>query len=101
MFCYFRTFSTIQVSASKHPNSLTTPSYPEQIAGLTITSVVDLTIGYDSTNPPSYKPSLPLSSGHMIQFRAGRKLDGMMVVLTIRYQSTHLTAMCLLLIPRS
>lgn len=65
------------------------PSYPKQIAGLTITSVVDLTLGYDSTNPPSYKPSLPLSSGHMIQFRAGSKLDGMVVVLTIRYCISH------------
>jgi phosphoglucomutase len=51
---------------------------------MTITSVVDLTTGYDSTNPPTYQPSLPLSSGHMIQFRAKKK-DGTKVVLTTRF----------------
>src|SRR5258707_11221799 len=30
------------------------PSYPKSIAGLEVTSVVDLTLGYDSTNPPTY-----------------------------------------------
>lgn len=62
----------------------TSPSYPKQIAGLNITSILDLTTGYDSTNPPTYKPSLPLSSGHMIQFRA-QNADGMKIVLTTRY----------------
>ncbi|KAJ6618234.1 hypothetical protein B0H10DRAFT_2164164 [Mycena sp. CBHHK59/15] len=52
------------------------PAYPHEIAGLAITSVVDLTTGYDSTNPPTYKPSLPLSSGHMIQFKSEKKEDG-------------------------
>lgn len=46
------------------------PSFPKSIGGLKFTSVRDLTIGYDSTNPPTFKPTLPLSSGHMIQFRA-------------------------------
>ncbi|KAI0284001.1 hypothetical protein BGY98DRAFT_949931 [Russula aff. rugulosa BPL654] len=64
------------------------PSYPKSIAGLEVISVVDLTLGYDSTNPPTYKPSLPLSSGHMIQFRAASK-DGFKVVLTTRTSGTE------------
>ena len=58
------------------------------IAGLAVTSVVDLTVGYDSTNPPTYKPGLPLSSGHMIQFRAASK-EGLKVVLTTRTSGTE------------
>lgn len=64
------------------------PSYPKSIAGLEVTSVVDLSLGYDSTNPPTYKPSLPLSSGHMIQFRAASK-EGLKVVLTTRTSGTE------------
>jgi hypothetical protein len=64
------------------------PIYPKSIAGLEITSVVDLTLGYDSTNPPTYKPSLPLSSGHMIQFRAASK-GGLKIVLTTRTSGTE------------
>ena len=64
------------------------PSYPKSIGGLEVTSVVDLTLGYDSTNPPAYKPSLPLSSGHMIQFRAASK-EGLKVVLTTRTSGTE------------
>lgn len=64
------------------------PSYPKSIAGLEVTSVVDLTLGYDSTNPPTYKPSLPLSSGHMIQFRAASK-EELKVVLTTRTSGTE------------
>ncbi|KAF8636547.1 hypothetical protein AX17_003359 [Amanita inopinata Kibby_2008] len=64
------------------------PSYPSQIAGLQVTRVVDLTVGYDSGNPPAYKPKLPLSSGHMIQFRA-ESGDGLKIVLTIRTSGTE------------
>ena len=70
-------------SQASETRSSTSPSYPKEIAGLTVTSIVDLTTGYDSTNPPTYKPSLPLSSGHMIQFRAENK-QGMKFVLTTR-----------------
>ncbi|KAJ7771839.1 hypothetical protein B0H16DRAFT_1305777 [Mycena metata] len=69
--------------------SNTKPAYPQEIAGMEITSVIDLTTGYDSTNPPTYKPSLPLSSGHMIQFRAVRKEDGTKLVLTTRTSGTE------------
>ncbi|KAJ7684780.1 hypothetical protein DFH06DRAFT_1355663 [Mycena polygramma] len=67
----------------------TKPAYPAEIAGLAITSVVDLTTGYDSSNPPTYKPSLPLSSGHMIQFRAAKQEAGIKVVLTTRTSGTE------------
>ena len=58
------------------------PRYPRTLAGLEVTSVRDLTVGYDSANPPTYKPALPLSSGHMIQFRA--ESAGERVTLTTR-----------------
>ncbi|KAJ3983645.1 hypothetical protein F5890DRAFT_161595 [Lentinula detonsa] len=63
--------------------------YPKKIAGLEIISVVDLTTGYDSANPPTYQPSLPLSSGHMIQFRGEQKSEGTKIVLTIRTSGTE------------
>ncbi|KAI0710386.1 phosphoglucomutase first 3 domain-containing protein [Cerioporus squamosus] len=69
--------------------TVTKPSYPKSIAGLEVTSVRDLTIGYDSANPPSYKPTLPLSSGHMIQFRAVNKGDGTKITLTTRTSGTE------------
>jgi len=61
------------------------PSYPKTIANLTITGVRDLTIGFDTSNPPSYKPDLPLSSGNMITFKAEERSTGNKIVLTIRY----------------
>jgi len=66
-----------------------TPHYPSEIAGLKVTRVVDLTTGYDSGNPPTHKPCLPLSSGHMIQFRAESSFEGTKVVLTIRTSGTE------------
>ncbi|EMD38678.1 hypothetical protein CERSUDRAFT_113859 [Gelatoporia subvermispora B] len=69
--------------------SPTKPSYPRAIAGLTITGIRDLTIGYDSTNPPTYKPALPLSSGQMIQFRAESAADGTKITLTTRTSGTE------------
>ncbi|KAI0340695.1 hypothetical protein BDW22DRAFT_1360127 [Trametopsis cervina] len=67
----------------------TSPHYPNTLAGLNITSVRDLTIGYDSTNPPTYKPSLPLSSGHMIQFRAASENGATKITLTTRTSGTE------------
>ncbi|KAF8652709.1 hypothetical protein AX16_004213 [Volvariella volvacea WC 439] len=64
------------------------PSYPSTIAGFTINRVIDLTIGYDSENPPSFKPFLPTSPGQMIQFRA-REEQGTTIVLTIRTSGTE------------
>jgi len=65
------------------------PSYPSDLANLAVTSVRDLTIGYDSSNPPSFKPILPLSSGNMITFRAKDETAGQEVVLTIRTSGTE------------
>lgn len=59
-------------------------TYPTEIGGLEIIRVVDLTIGYDSTNPPNYTPFLPISSGQMIQFRAKSKNDETSIAMTIR-----------------
>jgi len=64
-------------------------AYPTEIAGLRITRVIDLTTGYDSGNAPSYKPTLPLSSGHMIQFEAERDLNALKIVLTVRTSGTE------------
>ncbi|KAF9228602.1 Phosphoglucomutase, first 3 domain-containing protein [Gyrodon lividus] len=71
---------------TRHPS---TQQYPSSIAELTVTSVVDLTAqhGYDSNNAPTYVPRLPLSSGHMIQFRA--QSADVTVVLTIRTSGTE------------
>lgn len=66
--------------------------YPSSIAGLAVNSVIDLTAGYgyDSTNAPSYQPRLPLSSGHMVQFRAQSTDDpSIKIVLTIRTSGTE------------
>lgn len=66
--------------------------YPSSIAGLAVNSVIDLTAGYgyDSTNAPSYQPRLPLSSGHMVQFRAQSTDDlNIKIVLTIRTSGTE------------
>jgi len=81
-----RIFVRLRCNSGQDP--IKGPSYPKSIAGLEVISVVDLTLGYDSTNPPTYKPSLPLSSGHMIQFRAVSK-GGPKIVLTIRTSGTE------------
>jgi hypothetical protein len=62
--------------------------YPHTIGGLSIRSIRDLTtgFGYDSSNPSTFTPSLPLSSGHMITFGAGDAIsDGAAITLTIRW----------------
>ncbi|KAJ7716660.1 hypothetical protein DFH07DRAFT_862010 [Mycena maculata] len=63
------------------------PAYPRTIGGLPITRIVDLTTGFDSGNPPRYTPALPLSSGHMIQVRAGDEITR--VTLTTRTSGTE------------
>ncbi|KAL1947532.1 hypothetical protein VTO73DRAFT_13256 [Trametes versicolor] len=66
-----------------------TPHYPSTLGGLAVTRVRDLTVGYDSGNAPSCKPELPLSSGHMIQFRAENVADGTKITLTTRTSGTE------------
>lgn len=80
IFARLRNFSHSASDSSK---------YPTEIAGLSVTRVVDLTTGYDNANPPSFKPSLPISSGHMVQFRAGDKAKGVKIALTIRTSGTE------------
>lgn len=62
---------------------------PKTIAGFPVTSIRDLTVGYDSSNPPTFKPSLPVSnSSHMITFTVGGD-DGCVVVGTVRTSGTE------------
>ncbi|KAG8738981.1 Phosphoglucomutase-3 [Ceratobasidium sp. 414] len=65
-------------------------TYPKSIGGLKITGIRDLTTGYgfDSSAPaPDYTPSLPVSGGHMITFKAAD--EGTAIVLTIRTSGTE------------
>ncbi|KAF5331042.1 hypothetical protein D9619_005708 [Psilocybe cf. subviscida] len=69
-----------------------TPSiegYPRTLGGLAVTRIIDLTTGFDSGNAPTYKPTLPLSSGHMIQIRASNENDSVNLVLTLRTSGTE------------
>lgn len=92
---YFICYDSAKIDAIFHrlrnyvPGQEKDRSYPLTIGGLPITRVVDLTLGYDSQNPPTYEPSLPLSSGHMVQFRAGRDQDEARLMLTIRTSGTE------------
>jgi len=71
----------------------TYPSYPPDIANFRVTRVRDLTVGhaFDSGNPPSFEPDLPLSGGHMITFRGEENdaPDPIRMVLTIRTSGTE------------
>ncbi|KAF9475322.1 Phosphoglucomutase, first 3 domain-containing protein [Pholiota conissans] len=64
-------------------------TYPKTLGGLNINRIIDLTTGYDSGNPPDFTPSLPLSSGHMIQVRAGDPIEKVKLVLTLRTSGTE------------
>ncbi|PPQ74181.1 hypothetical protein CVT26_006763 [Gymnopilus dilepis] len=67
----------------------TESTYPKTLAGLQVYRIIDLTKGYDSANPPTYAPQLPLSPGQMIQFRAGDKSQGINIFLTLRTSGTE------------
>ncbi|KAG8697791.1 hypothetical protein FRC09_007641, partial [Ceratobasidium sp. 395] len=61
-------------------------AYPKSIGGLKINGIRDLTTGhgFDSSAPsPDCTPSLPVSSAHMITFKAADE-EGTVIVLTIR-----------------
>lgn len=76
--------------------------YPQTIGGLRIRSTRDLTtdFGYDSSSPPTFAPSLPLSGGHMITFRAGDAItDGAAITLTVRWVQSFVSAASCLLRP--
>ncbi|GAA5950012.1 hypothetical protein JCM3765_004164 [Sporobolomyces pararoseus] len=63
---------------------------PKTLAFYPLTSIRDLTIGYDSSSsPPDYQPSLPIDkSSHMISFEVGGD-DGVSVVGTVRTSGTE------------
>lgn len=62
-------------------------TYPRSIADMTITGIRDLTTGYDSTNPPDYRPHLPSSDGEMITFTARSAICS--ITLTLRASGTE------------
>lgn len=67
-------------------------SIPKTLAGFEIKSIRDLTVGFDSTRPPSFQPVLPVDpSAHMITFTLGDRDqgDGVEVVGTIRTSGTE------------
>ncbi|KAF8964139.1 phosphoglucomutase 1 [Flammula alnicola] len=81
-------FANIRNQRVRSPDGSKT-RYPKTLAGLDINRIIDLTTGYDSGHPPDYLPSLPLSSGHMIQIRAGSDVTGINLVLTLRTSGTE------------
>jgi len=88
-----RIFDKIRGGAIYDPSNPRYQSgYPKTLAGLPMTHVRDLTLGYDSTNPPLYNlTSLPLSSGQMCQFYADGHANGQKLTasLTIRTSGTE------------
>lgn len=63
---------------------------PHTLAGFPLTRIRDLTTGYDSSNPPSFFPSLPVDpSTHMISFALGDATEGVEVVGTVRTSGTE------------
>ncbi|KAM0745899.1 phosphoglucomutase 1, partial [Meredithblackwellia eburnea MCA 4105] len=65
---------------------------PTHLAGFQLTSIRDLTVGYASSNPPSYRPSLPVDpKTQMISFGLGGRGtgDGVEVTGTVRTSGTE------------
>jgi len=76
-----------QIRPKSDPSAI--DGYPRTLGGLAVTRIIDLTTGYDSGNPPTYTPTLPLSSGHMIQIRASNEDESLNLVLTLRTSGTE------------
>ncbi|KAL7413282.1 phosphoglucomutase 1 [Mrakia frigida] len=83
-----RSQAAVVETQSALPRNLGPFQPPTSLGGLPITSVRDLTLGYDSTNAPSYEPDLPNSGGEMITWIAGVE-GGERVVLTVRTSGTE------------
>lgn len=63
--------------------------FPKTLSGYPIESIRDLTIGYDTSNPPHFIPELPTSSSsQMIMFTIGGV--GGQVIATLRTSGTEL-----------
>ncbi|BGP12039.1 hypothetical protein JCM10049v2_007959 [Rhodotorula toruloides] len=90
-----RIFSTLRFGNPSIDSSTASPaslSLPTHLGGFRLTSLRDLTVGYDSTNPPTYEPKLPVDrSAHMISFSLGETEsgDGVEVVGTVRTSGTE------------
>lgn len=62
---------------------------PKTLGDLPITYIRDLTVGYDSSNPPSFKPDLPIDpKSHMISFAVSAE-QGINVTGTVRTSGTE------------
>ncbi|GAA5845911.1 hypothetical protein JCM9279_002421 [Rhodotorula babjevae] len=86
-----------------NPNTDSSTALPAQLAlptslgGYPLTAIRDLTVGFDSGNPPSFEPRLPVDrSAHMIGFVLGSTRaegegegDGVEVVGTVRTSGTE------------
>ncbi|GEM12679.1 phosphoglucomutase 1 [Rhodotorula toruloides] len=90
-----RIFSTLRFGNPNTDSSTASPtslSLPTHLGGFRLASLRDLTVGYDSANPPSYEPRLPVDrSAHMISFSLGdtESGDGVEVVGTVRTSGTE------------
>ncbi|KAK4057257.1 hypothetical protein OIO90_001754 [Microbotryomycetes sp. JL221] len=65
---------------------------PIQLGGYDVTYIRDLTVGYDSSNGPTFEPDLPVDKhAHMISFAVGDRDqgDGVQVTGTIRTSGTE------------
>lgn len=63
---------------------------PTTLAGFPITYIRDLTVGYDSSNPPSFTPNLPIDpKTHMISFAVGDTTSGFEATGTVRTSGTE------------
>lgn len=87
-----------QDSSTASPSSL---KLPTSLAGYALTTIRDLTVGFDSGNPPSFEPKLPVDrSAHMISFALGSVEDGkgdgdgVEVVGTVRTSGTEPKVRC-------
>ncbi|TNY22254.1 phosphoglucomutase 1 [Rhodotorula diobovata] len=75
-----RIFSLLRFGNPDTDSSTASPSslkLPTSLAGYALTTIRDLTVGFDSGNPPSFEPKLPVDrSAHMISFALGSVEDG-------------------------
>ncbi|GAA5856571.1 hypothetical protein JCM5353_004108 [Sporobolomyces roseus] len=88
-----RIFSQLRFSKTNVDSTTASPSLlqlPKTLASFPLTSIRDLTIGYDSAAPaPDHLPSLPVDkSAHMISFEVGGG-DQVKVVGTVRTSGTE------------
>lgn len=90
-----RIFSTLRFGNPDTDSSTASPAslnLPTHLGGFRLTSLRDLTVGYDSSNPPTYEPKLPVDrSAHMLSFSLGdtESGDGVEAVGTVRTSGTE------------